>query len=72
MRSVQEVAVIKLIPIDMKGKYKIGQQWSPAYRLKIAKKILAREKENAKKIFEVMGIEILENGTLIIKKEPLL
>ena len=72
MHSVQEVAVIKLIPIDMKGKYKIGQQWTPAYRLKIAKNILAREKENSKIIFEVMGIEILENGTLIIKKEPLL
>ncbi|MGE0242581.1 MAG: pyridoxamine 5'-phosphate oxidase family protein [Nitrososphaeraceae archaeon] len=72
MRSVQEVAVIKLIPTDMKGKYKIGQQWTPAYRLKIAKNILTREKENAKIIFEVMGIEILENGTLIIKKEPLL
>ena len=72
MRSVQEVAIIKLIPSDMKGKYKIGQQWTPAYRLKIAKNILAREKENAKIIFEVMGIEILENGTLVIKKEPLL
>ena len=72
MRSVQEVAIIKLIPTDMKGKYKIGQQWTPAYRLKIAKNILAREKENTKIIFEVMGIEILENGTLIIKKEPLL
>ncbi|HJT83862.1 MAG TPA: pyridoxamine 5'-phosphate oxidase family protein [Nitrososphaeraceae archaeon] len=72
MRSVQEVAIIKLIPTDMKGKYKIGQQWTPAYRLKIAKNILAREKENTKIIFEVMGIEILENGTLVIKKEPLL
>lgn len=72
MRSVQEVTVIKLIPRNMKGKYKIGQQWTPSYRLKIAKNILAREKENAKLIFEVMGIEILENGTLKIKKEPIL
>ena len=72
MHSVQEVTVIKLIPHNMKGKYKIGQQWTPSYRLKIAKNILTREKEDAKVIFEVMGIEILENGTLKIKKEPLL
>jgi nitroimidazol reductase NimA-like FMN-containing flavoprotein (pyridoxamine 5'-phosphate oxidase superfamily) len=72
MHSVQEVTVIKLIPHNMKGKYKIGQQWTPSYRLRIAKNILTREKEDAKLIFEVMGIEILENGTLKIKKEPLL
>lgn len=72
MHSVQEVTVIKLIPNNMKGKYKIGQQWTPSYRLKIAKNILAREKENAKLIFDVMGIEISENKYLKIKKEPVL
>jgi uncharacterized protein len=72
MHSVQEVTVIKLIPNNMKGKYKIGQQWTPSYRLKIAKNILTREKENAKLIFDVMGIEILENKYLKIKKEPVL
>ncbi len=72
MHSVQEVTVIKLIPTNMKGKYKIGQQWTPSYRLKIADKILTREKENAKLIFQVMGIEILEDKNLKIKKEPIL
>jgi uncharacterized protein len=72
MHSVQEVTVIKLIPNNMKGKYKIGQQWTPSYRLKIAKNILTREKKNAKLIFDVMGIEILENKYLKIKKEPVL
>lgn len=72
MHSVQEVTVIKLVPHNMKGKYKIGQQWTPSYRLKIAKNILTREKEDSKLIFEVMGIEILENGALKIKKEPIL
>jgi uncharacterized protein len=72
MHSVQEVTVIKLIPHNMKGKYKIGQQWTPSYRLKIAKNILTREKENAKLIFKEMEIEILENGTLKIRKEPIL
>ncbi|HEY6587523.1 MAG TPA: pyridoxamine 5'-phosphate oxidase family protein, partial [Nitrososphaeraceae archaeon] len=64
--------VIKLIPNNMKGKYKIGQQWTPSYRLKIAKNILTREKENAKLIFDIMGIEISENKYLKIKKEPVL
>ena len=72
MYSVQEVTVIKLIPNNMKGKYKIGQQWTPSYRLKIAEKILTREKENAKLIFQEMGIEILEDKNLKIKKEPVL
>jgi uncharacterized protein len=72
MYSVQEVTVIKLIPNNMKGKYKIGQQWTPSYRLKIAEKILTREKENAKLIFQVMGIEILEDKNLKINKEPVL
>jgi len=72
MYSVREVTVIKLIPNNMKGKYKIGQQWTPSYRLKIAKNILTREKENAKLIFDVMGIEISENKYLKIKKEPVL
>jgi uncharacterized protein len=72
MHSVQEVTVIKLIPTNMKGKYKIGQQWTQSYRLKIAEKILTREKENAKLIFQVMGIEILEDKNLKIKKEPVL
>jgi len=72
MHSVQEVTVIKFIPHDMKGKYKIGQQWTSSYRLKIAKNILLREKENAKLIFEVMGIKILKDGTLKIKEEPIL
>ena len=57
MHSVQEVTVIKLIPHNMKGKYKIGQQWAPSYRLKIAKNILTREKENAKLIFEVWELK---------------
>src|SRR5918911_2557661 len=39
MRSVQEVSVIKVVPREMRGKYKIGQHWTPAYRLKMAENI---------------------------------
>jgi uncharacterized protein len=72
MSSVHEVSVIKIIPEEMKGKYKIGQHWAPAYRLKMARSIVEREKAQAKSILDIMGIEILSNGDLVIKKEPIM
>jgi uncharacterized protein len=60
MWSVQEVSVIKIIPQVMQGKCKIGQHWSPAYRLKMARNILSREGgKRAKDILDIMGIDIL-------------
>ena len=71
MPSVQEVTVIKISPVEMRGKYKIGQQWAPAYRLKIAKCILLREEPKvAKQILDYMGVELLENDELKIAREP--
>jgi nitroimidazol reductase NimA-like FMN-containing flavoprotein (pyridoxamine 5'-phosphate oxidase superfamily) len=71
MPSVHEVTVIKIIPKEMRGKYKVGQHWAPAYRLKIAKNIIEREgKEQAKQSLEIMGIMVLPNGNLKIKEEP--
>jgi uncharacterized protein len=59
MPSVHEVAIIKVIPRDMRGKYKIGQHWTRPYRLKMARKILEREgPENARPILLIMGIDI--------------
>ena len=72
MRSVQEVTVIKIVPIEIRGKYKIGQQWTSSYRLKIGASILAREKEAAMPILDIMGIEILPNSTLRIQRDPIL
>jgi uncharacterized protein len=72
MSSVHEVSVIKILPEEMRGKYKIGQHWAPAYRLKMAKSIVKREKAQAKSILDIMGIEILSNGDLMIKKEPIM
>ena len=73
MRSVQEVSVIKIIPQVMRGKYKIGQHWSPAYRLKMARNILSREGgKRAKDILDIMGIDILADGNLKIKEEPVM
>jgi predicted FMN-binding regulatory protein PaiB len=73
MPSVQEVTVIKLIPQVMRGKYKIGQHWSPAYRLKMARNIVDREGgKRAKDILDIMGIDILTDGNLKIREEPLM
>jgi uncharacterized protein len=72
MPSVHEVAVIKVIPRDMRGKYKIGQQWSRQYRLKMARNIIEREGlENAKDIIRIMGIEIAPGEAgLYVKEDP--
>jgi nitroimidazol reductase NimA-like FMN-containing flavoprotein (pyridoxamine 5'-phosphate oxidase superfamily) len=71
MGSVREVTVLKVIPRQIRGKYKIGQHWIPGYRLKMAKNIVQREtEENAKKILNLMGIEIMNNGQLKVIKEP--
>src|SRR5919199_1735515 len=43
MPSVHEVCVIKIVPKEMRGKYKIGQHWASAYRLKMARNIIERE-----------------------------
>jgi nitroimidazol reductase NimA-like FMN-containing flavoprotein (pyridoxamine 5'-phosphate oxidase superfamily) len=72
MRSVQGVTVIKIIPLEMHGKYKIGQQWVPSYRLKIAKNILAREQNQGKYILDIMGIKILPDNSLELEREPVL
>src|ERR687897_793043 len=73
MPSVHEVTVIKIVPKEMRGKYKIGQHWAPAYRLKMAKHIVEREeKQYAETILNTMGISISPDGRLIIREEPLM
>ena len=71
MPSVHEVTVIKIVPEEMRSKYKIGQHWAPAYRLKMARNIVDREeKKLAREILDVMRIDILANGSLKIREEP--
>jgi len=73
MGSVREVTVLKIVPDQIRGKYKIGQHWIPRYRLKMARNIVQREGEdNAKRILEIMGIEIMDNGELSVTKEPIM
>ena len=73
MRSVMDVTVLKIVPDQIRGKYKIGQHWIPRYRLKMARNIVQREGEdNAKKILKIMGIEVIDNGELKVTKEPIM
>ncbi len=71
MKSVKEVTVIKFIPSQVHGKYKIGQHWNTSYRLRIAEQILLRENpSDAQYILSIMGIRVLDNGTLDVVKDP--
>ena len=73
MVSVREVTVLKVVPDQIRGKYKIGQHWIPRYRLKMARNIIQREGENnARRILKIMGIEIMDNGELKVIKEPIM
>ena len=74
MRSVHEVAIIKVIPTDMRGKYKVGQHWPRPYRLKMARNILKREGlENARPVLSIMGIDVEANGgSLCIRQDPVM
>ena len=73
MATVREVAVLKVVPDEMRGKYKIGQHWPPKYRIKMATKIIQREDNAvARDILKVMGIQILRDGNLLILNEPLM
>jgi uncharacterized protein len=72
MPLVHEVAIIRINPKDMRGKYKIGQHWARPYRLKMARNIIDREGlENARPILQIMGIDITAGGaSLQVIEEP--
>ncbi|MGH9998398.1 MAG: pyridoxamine 5'-phosphate oxidase family protein [Nitrosopumilaceae archaeon] len=70
MNVVDEVAIIKVIPSTMRGKYKIGQHLDKKTRLELAQKILERNTSTAKNTLETMGIKQTKNG-LEISEDPL-
>ncbi len=69
MEVVNEVAIIKIIPHTMRGKYKIGQHMDKGTRGQIAQKILERGTPTAKETLRIMGFEITKNG-LKMTDEP--
>ena len=69
MEVLNEVAVIKVIPDSIKGKYKIGQGLQKGRRMELAQKILNRNSPSAKETLKIMGFEITESG-LVMVDEP--
>jgi nitroimidazol reductase NimA-like FMN-containing flavoprotein (pyridoxamine 5'-phosphate oxidase superfamily) len=69
MKVVEEVAIIKIVPITMRGKYKVGQHMDRKTRLEIAKKILERNSPTARNTIKTMGIIETKEG-LQVSKEP--
>jgi len=62
MEVLDEVAIIKITPNTMRGKYKIGQNLSKENRIKLAKQILERNSKTAKETLELMGFKITKSG----------
>jgi hypothetical protein len=70
MHVVDEVAIIKVVPKTMHGKYKIGQHMDKTSRTNLAKLILERNSLTAKETLRIMGFEISSNKVKLVD-EPL-
>ena len=69
MAVVDEVAIIKVVPITMRGKYKVGQHLEKKSRLEVAKKLLERNTPTAQNTLKLMGISQTKDG-LVISEDP--
>ena len=69
MEVIDEVAIIKVIPATMRGKYKVGQHLEKKSRLEVAKKLLERNTPTAQNTLRLMGISQTKEG-LVISEEP--
>lgn len=70
MRVLDAVAVIKVIPEVLYGKYKIGQNIRPETRMDLAEKILKRNSPTSKETLKIMGFEITSTGLKMVD-EPI-
>lgn len=69
MQVVDEVAIIRVVPISIRGKYKIGQHLDKKSRLELALKILERNSPTAENTVKIMGVTKTSDG-LVISEEP--
>lgn len=67
MHVIDEVAIIKVIPKTIRGKYKIGQQVDKKTRTEIAKKILEKNSPTARQTIQTMGFDIIENDVKMVR-----
>ena len=66
MRVLDGVAVIKVVPKTLHGKYKIGQNLSQIDRVDLAQKIFKRNSPSAKQTLKIMGFEVTPEGLKMI------
>ncbi len=69
MQVLDEVAIIKVTPETIRGKYKIGQDLRKDEREKLARKILDRNSKTAKETLKIMGFSLTDKG-LEMTDEP--
>jgi len=66
MPVLDEVAIIKVTPDTIHGKYKIGQNLQSDTRRKLAEKILERNSSSAKETLKIMGFSLTNKGLEMI------
>ena len=66
---MEHVAVLRIVPRSLRGKYKIGQNLPRAERMELAGKILRRSGGAASAVLEEMGFRI-EDGSPKMVDEP--
>lgn len=70
MQVIEEVAIIRVIPKTIRGKYKIGQHLDRSSRINLARQILKRNSPTSSQTVKTMGIKSTD-GDLSISEEPL-
>ena len=68
MKVLDAVAVIKIIPNEMNGKYKIGQNMAKQERIELAEHILNKNSKTALDTLEVMGF-VVNEGKPVLKTD---
>ena len=68
MVVLDAVAVIKVIPKEMNGKYKIGQNMTNQEKIKLAENILKKNSKTALETLEIMGFQV-EEGKAVLKTD---
>ena len=66
MRILDAVKIIKIDPIVITGKYKIGQHLSIPERYKLAQKILNKNSSTVATTLKIMGFETIDNKIKMI------
>jgi len=70
MDVLKGVEVIKIIPVSLSGKYKIGQNMDMKSRIELAKQILERNSPTAKETLDIMGFKIIDDELKLIDDAP--